>query len=56
MGFADNKLNLAKVIISACDRIENILGKGENAGYQHFLLYLQCFKRVVKGRDSVVKS
>ena len=22
---------------------ENILGKGENAGNQHFLLFLQCF-------------
>ena len=21
------------------------MGKGENAGYQHFLLFLQCFKR-----------
>ena len=25
------------------DRDENIMGKGENAGYQHFLLFLQCF-------------
>ena len=24
-------------------RVENIVGKGENAGYQHFLLFLQCF-------------
>ena len=23
--------------------IENVVGKGENAGYQHFLLYPQCF-------------
>ena len=22
---------------------EKIVGKGENAGYQHFLLFLQCF-------------
>ena len=22
---------------------ENIVGKGENAGNQHFLLFLQCF-------------
>ena len=26
-------------------RTENILGKGENADYQHFLLFLQCFQR-----------
>ena len=26
------------------DRVENIVGKGENAGYQHFLLFPQCFQ------------
>ena len=26
-------------------RVENTVGKGENAGDQHFLLFLQCFKR-----------
>ena len=25
--------------------VENILGKGENAGYQHFLLFPKCFKK-----------
>ena len=25
------------------DRVENFVGKGENAGYQHFLLFPQCF-------------
>ena len=30
---------------SLFDREENIVGKGENAGYQH-LLYLQCFQKV----------
>ena len=24
--------------------VENIVGKGENAGYQHFLLFPQCFQ------------
>ena len=32
-------------MISLSDRIENIVGKGENAGYQHFLLFLQCFQK-----------
>ena len=36
---ADNKLNIAKMIISIFDRYENIVGKGENAGNQHFLLF-----------------
>ena len=26
------------------DMVENIVGKGENAGYQHFLLLPQCFQ------------
>ena len=28
----------------ASGRVENIVGKGENAVYQHFLLFLQCFQ------------
>ena len=48
-------------MIFVFDRVENIVGKGENAGYQHFLLFPQCFQkafllRVVKSRDCVVKS
>ena len=42
-------------------RVKNIVGKEENAGYQHFLLLPQFFSksflcRVVKSRDCVVKS
>ena len=42
--------------------VENIVGKGENAGYQHFPLFSQCFKnvpfffRLVKSWDCVVKG
>ena len=32
------------MLISVFDRVENIVGKGENAGYQHFLLFPQCFE------------
>ena len=28
------------------DRVENIMGKVENAGYQHFLLLILCFQKV----------
>ena len=27
------------------ETIENIEGKGENAGYQHFHLFPQCFRK-----------
>ena len=26
------------------DSVKDIVGKGENAGYQHFLLFPQCFQ------------
>ena len=40
---------------------KNIAGKGENAGYQHFLLFPQClqkpsFFRAVKSRDRSVRA
>ena len=43
--FADDKLNNKKNNIFVFDRIENILGTGENAGNQHFLLLPQCFQK-----------
>ena len=33
------------MIISIFDRVENNVGKGENTGYQHFLLFPQCFEK-----------
>ena len=58
------------MMISLYDRLENIVGKGENAGYQRFLLFPQCFQKAsfpeaskgvivwewVKTRDRVLKS
>ena len=32
------------MMINVFDRVENIVGKGENAGHQHFLLFPQCFQ------------
>ena len=32
------------MIISVLDRLENTVGKGEDAGYKHFLLFPQCFR------------
>ena len=59
--FADNKINVDQMMISVFDRVENNVGKGENAGCQHFLLFPQCsqkasFLEVVKSQDCVVKS
>ena len=43
---AEDKENVAKIIISVLDRVENIVGTGENAGYQNVLLFLHCFQKV----------
>ena len=31
--FADDKLNIAKMMISLYDGVQNTVGKGKNAGY-----------------------
>ena len=41
---ADDKIKVLKMIFFFFDRVENIVEKGENAGYQHFLLFPQCFQ------------
>ena len=41
--FADDKSNFVGMMISLFDRVENTVGKGENVGYLHFLLFPQCF-------------
>ena len=38
-------LNVAQNLNFALKRVENTVGKGENAGNQHFLLYPQCFQK-----------
>ena len=43
--FAEDRINVAKMMISVFNSLQNIVGKGENAGYQHFLLLPQCFQK-----------
>ena len=43
--FADDKSNVTQNIKVVFHRLENIVGKEENAGYQHFLLFPQCFHK-----------
>ena len=42
--FAEDKININEKLKFCSGRVENIVGKGENAGYQHFLLFPQCFR------------
>ena len=47
------------ILISVFDWVEN-MGKGENGGYQHFLLFPQCFQKasklVIMGKDFTTQS
>ena len=43
--FVDEILNVIQMMICVADWVENIVGKGENAGHQHFLLFPQCFQK-----------
>ena len=56
----DSNVCVVQMIISAFDWVENRVGKGENAGLQHFLLFPQCFPktffRVIETLDCVVKG
>ena len=45
--FADDKLNVAVMMIQVFDGVENTVGKEENVGYQHFLLFLQSFQKYI---------
>ena len=59
--FSVNKINVTKKLNFDLGMVENIVGKGENAGYPHFLLFPQCFQKpsffmVVKSQDCVAKG
>ena len=43
--FADNEINLNEKLKHDFGRVEKIVGKGENTGYQYFLLFQQCFQK-----------
>ena len=43
--FADDKINVNDKFTFGVGRVENIVGKAENGGYQHFLLFKQCFQK-----------
>ena len=40
--FTDDKKDVVEIMISLLDGVKSIVGKGENADYQHFLPFPQC--------------
>ena len=50
--FAADNFNVAQMMHFFFDRIENFVKKGENADYQHFLLFPpQCFQKTYSRRS-----
>ena len=49
--FADGKIYVTEKLKSVLGMVENIMGKGENAGYQHFLLFSKCFQKGLCGKE-----
>ena len=41
---ADDNFTETQMMKFFFDRVVSIVGKGENAGHQHFLLFPQCFQ------------
>ena len=59
--FEDYIINDAEMMIFLSDKLKNIVGKGENAGFQDFLLFPKMFSKAfffrgVKSQDYVAKS
>ena len=44
--FAEDEIIVTQKLKVVLGRVENIVGKGENAVYQHFLLFPQCFLKL----------
>ena len=43
--FADDNVIVTQNLRFALGRLKNIVGKGGNAGYQHLLIFPQCFQK-----------
>ena len=52
--FSDDKSNVIQIVKVVFHRTENIVGKEENAGYQHFLLFPQYFLKAFSSSASKV--
>ena len=51
---AENKINVNENLKFGLGRVETIVGKGQNAGYQHFFLFPLCFQKPsVSGSSNV---
>ena len=49
--FADDKIKVTRKMKFVLEIAENIVGKEDNAGYQHFLLFSQYFQKALFSRS-----
>ena len=49
--FTDNNINVTESLEFVLGKYDKIVGKGDNAGYQHFLLFPQCFQKASHTRS-----
>ena len=54
--FADDKINVTKKLNFDLGRVENIVGKGENANYQHLSFFHNIFKRLYENTKKFKKT
>ena len=52
--FADGNIDATENLKFEFGTVANIVRKGENACYQHFLLFLQCFQKALFSRSITV--
>ena len=49
--FADGQIIVREKLKFVWGRVEKVVGKGENAIYQHFLIFPQCFQKASFSRS-----
>ena len=55
IALVDDRLIVTEKLEFVWGRVENIVGKGEITGYQHFLLFPQCFRKASFSRSLKVR-
>ena len=53
---ADDTINSNKNLRLVSGRVENALGKGNNAGYRHFLFFSKCYEKPLSSESSKVET
>ena len=52
---AADTINSNKNLRLVSGRVENALGKGDNAGYRHFLFFSKCYQKPLSSESSKVE-